>query len=423
MAREYTLRRVQQPWTRTHNNFVLEERSLNLATAVRVNLFALPGPIAFPSALASLSQFLVALRGKWTGRLRIAEYMLQAPGFIRNPVAEMLGLAVSIEVASDYGWDGEGPQSIDSLRQFWGKEGARPDLLFTCEGSDLQFVGEAKGRLQRSPRPSAPHLDERTWLEALSEWYDDLGLQYFLLLAIGTPEGVVANLYDPGEPQSVYPRQSLERALASRERRLWETAPSADAVVAGQEIRGRWVPVIDVAPGDRDRPSWLFIGLLNGPGLLTPTELANLEWQFSARGRVVVALRQAEGGLAEPPSVSELAGHLSEQRFLITRGGESIATGAPLTQGRFRVFEGSISRQPRQSVRESDRALRRELLESGVLSQERAGPMEGDAFLADDWDFPSPSAAARFVLGTSADGLTEWQLPDGTLLRSVTKSM
>ena len=126
-----------------------------------------------------------------------------------------------MDVARDYGWDGKGPQSIDSLRQYWGKDNSTGSL-FTQHASGLQFVGEAKGRLSNVIRPTAPHKDERIWLSKLDSWYSDFGLQYFLVLAMATTTEVVANVYDPGEPRTVYPPGSLNAAIESRESLLWE---------------------------------------------------------------------------------------------------------------------------------------------------------------------------------------------------------
>jgi hypothetical protein len=418
MAREYEIRRVREPWTSAHQNFDVVERRLNLATAVRVNLFALPGPLEYPIGLASSAMFLWALRGKWSGRLRVAEHMLRAPDFQRKPVAEMLGLAITIEVAGEYEWDGQGPQSIDTLRQYWGTTSQRPDLLFTVRNSRLQFVGEAKGRLLAAIRPSAPHSDERQWLTDLSDWYGDIGLKYFLLVAMGTPTHVVANLYDPGEPQVVYPSAMLDAAIGSRVETLLETAPPADVEVAGQAIRGRWTPVINDSIDDENEDSWLFIGLMEGPGVPTPVESEGDDWQLSARGRVVVLLRRAgEGTLAAPP-MSDVASYFPQRDFTIRRGGRAIATGAPLPDGRFRVYAGSVSRPPGLSVLESDRSRREELLRLQVLEVVMFSNTKDRIFLfGEDWDFASASAAARLVLGVSANGLSEWRLPDGTPLR------
>jgi len=421
MAREYELRRVQRPWTKAHQDFISETRRLNLATVVRTNLYALPGPLAYPMAVGSMTSFLMAIRGVWAGRLRIAEFLLQSPDFHRKPVAEMLGLGIAMEAAREYGWDGAGPQSLDSLRQYWGDSNSRPDLLFTRTNSDDQFVAEAKGKTLSAVRPSAPHSDERKWLEKLESWYGDLGLQYFLLVAMAAPDRVVANLYDPGEPRAVYPREALQAAVASRETLLWNTSPLADLRIGDRELRGRWATVVNDVVDDEGITSFLFLGITD-ERVQEDIESEREDVQISAAGRVVVVLRRGSPGESLPESSSVLDDLFSQDHVQILRGGEVIASGRPTPGGdSFVVLAGSESRASQSSAYKADRVRREELRRSGVLHDAEVWASSGTLVFTEDVRFRSSSAAARLVLGTAAGGPGEWHFSDGTSLRNASR--
>lgn len=63
---------------------------------------------------------------------------------------------------------------------------------------------------------------------------------------------------------------------------------------------------------------------------------------------------------------------------------------------------------------DSLKSLRQQFLEGEVIAEEN-----GMFVFAQDYLFKSPSAAAAFVLGASANGWTEWKDKDGSTLSEV----
>ena len=86
-----------------------------------------------------------------------------------------------------------------------------------------------------------------------------------------------------------------------------------------------------------------------------------------------------------------------------------------LVEDGFVVREGSKCRMDlTPSAPESLKSLRHQFLEGGVITEEN-----GMFVFAQDYLFKSPSVAAAFVLGASANGWSEWKDKDGGTLSEV----
>ncbi len=91
-----------------------------------------------------------------------------------------------------------------------------------------------------------------------------------------------------------------------------------------------------------------------------------------------------------------------------TRGCNSL--GEQTSEG-FLVFKGSkISNSTTISLSQSIKKLREELIEKGIVKNFEFN---------EDFIFSSPSLAASFVMGRSANGLTEWKTENGRILKSI----
>lgn len=98
--------------------------------------------------------------------------------------------------------------------------------------------------------------------------------------------------------------------------------------------------------------------------------------------------------------------------FCRSRGAD--ARGELVEDG-FVVREGSKCRMDlTPSAPESLKSLRQQFLEGGVITEEN-----GMFVFAQDYLFKSPSAAAAFVLGASANGWSEWKDKVGSTLSEV----
>jgi|ERR1035437_222681 hypothetical protein len=105
-------------------------------------------------------------------------------------------------------------------------------------------------------------------------------------------------------------------------------------------------------------------------------------------------------------------GQQTRETFYIKSARGADAQGEPTSDG-FVVFKGSkvaISTVP--LITSNFKKLREEFIENGIITKNNE-TLE----FSEDHVFSSPSAAAVMVLGRSANGLTEWKLNDGTMLR------
>ena len=86
------------------------------------------------------------------------------------------------------------------------------------------------------------------------------------------------------------------------------------------------------------------------------------------------------------------------------------ATGQQTSEG-FLVLKGSkIADSTTVSLNQSIKDLREELIHKSIIK---------DFEFTEDYIFSSPSLSASFVMGRSANGLTEWKTSDGRILKSI----
>ncbi|MDT0650545.1 DUF4357 domain-containing protein, partial [Autumnicola edwardsiae] len=62
-------------------------------------------------------------------------------------------------------------------------------------------------------------------------------------------------------------------------------------------------------------------------------------------------------------------------------------------------------------------SFRQNLVDDGIIQN-----INNNLTFVQDYLFSSPSAAAAIVMGRSANGLTEWKLADGRILKAVESS-
>jgi len=100
--------------------------------------------------------------------------------------------------------------------------------------------------------------------------------------------------------------------------------------------------------------------------------------------------------------------------FYIQAARGANASGQSTNEG-FVVFkDSSIANSTTNSFPKNWLKLREELFEQGILIEK-----ENNLKFNKDYLFTSASAAAAIVMGRSANGLTEWKLSDGRILKAV----
>jgi hypothetical protein len=114
--------------------------------------------------------------------------------------------------------------------------------------------------------------------------------------------------------------------------------------------------------------------------------------------------------LRKPQSHEEL----KTNTFFIDAARGANATGQMTNEG-FVVLKGSqIANSITNSFPKNWVTLRENLIEDGIIRY-----LDEKLILLEDVLFSSPSAAAAVVMGRSANGLTEWKLENGRVLKSV----
>lgn len=107
-------------------------------------------------------------------------------------------------------------------------------------------------------------------------------------------------------------------------------------------------------------------------------------------------------------------GPYDEKVFYIKAARGADARMIPTSEGFVVVKDSEIASPVVESFPTQVNKIRNTLIENGKI-QERDGKLT----LTDDHIFSSASTAASFVMGRSANGLTEWKLKSGITLKEV----
>jgi len=100
--------------------------------------------------------------------------------------------------------------------------------------------------------------------------------------------------------------------------------------------------------------------------------------------------------------------------YLQAKGKGVSARGAETSSGFVVKKDSKASKEEYDSISEYAKALRKELMQQGVLKD------DGSHYVfTQDYVFNSPSSAAGVVLGRAANGLTEWKDRDGRTLKQI----
>jgi predicted GIY-YIG superfamily endonuclease len=140
-------------------------------------------------------------------------------------------------------------------------------------------------------------------------------------------------------------------------------------------------------------------------GQLPEADTAEME-EFIDQAKILLAVL---GVNALDPAGPGTTTSGSESHLTLTMSGSGFNATCALADGEFIVKAGSVARkQEADSIPGSARALRKELLSSGVLIED-----SGNFKFTQDYAFRSASGAAQLVAGASVNGRAYWQLSDG----------
>ena len=140
-------------------------------------------------------------------------------------------------------------------------------------------------------------------------------------------------------------------------------------------------------------------------GQLPEADTAEME-DFIDQAKILLAVL---GVNALDPAAPIYATNDLEPELLLKTSGDGYSATCTLVEGEFIVKKGSLARkQEAPSIPPSSRALRQELISSGVLVEEGAGLR-----FTKDYAFRSASGAAQTVVGASVNGRAYWYLTDG----------
>jgi len=103
-----------------------------------------------------------------------------------------------------------------------------------------------------------------------------------------------------------------------------------------------------------------------------------------------------------------------ENTFFIVAARGANAKGQLTNEGFVVLKESEIANSITNSFPKNWKELRDSLVENGTIQQ-----IQDKLIFTKDCLFSSPSAAAAIVMGRSANGLTEWKLDNGRILKSV----
>ena len=100
--------------------------------------------------------------------------------------------------------------------------------------------------------------------------------------------------------------------------------------------------------------------------------------------------------------------------FYIEAARGANASGQSTNEGFVVLKDSSIATSTTNSFPKNWLRLRDELINVGIITEK-----EDKLIFSKDYLFTSPSAAAAVVMGRSANGLTEWKLSNGRVLKSI----
>jgi hypothetical protein len=112
--------------------------------------------------------------------------------------------------------------------------------------------------------------------------------------------------------------------------------------------------------------------------------------------------------------VNQTAEEQEKNTFYIEAARGANAKGQITNEGFVVLKDSEIADTITNSFPKNWLSLRESLLAEGIVS-----PLNGKLTFTKDHLFTSPSAAAAIVMGRSANGLTEWKLSNGRVLKSV----
>ena len=104
--------------------------------------------------------------------------------------------------------------------------------------------------------------------------------------------------------------------------------------------------------------------------------------------------------------------------FYINAARGANATGQMTNEGFVVLKDSEIANSLTNSFPQSWVKIRQSLIDENIIVQ-----MDEKLVFKEDYLFSSPSAAAGIVMGRSANGLTEWKLKDGRVLKTVESNL
>jgi hypothetical protein len=275
-----------------------------------------------------------------------------------------------------------------------------------------------------------------------------LGKSIHIYCPTGEPRGVrIAEITTRIVQAIVVPRAKLEEALARD-----ELAGVGVYFLFGETDNGSGQQVYIGEAEDcgsrlrehhRKKDFWnIAVCVVSRTGSFTKAHCKWLEWHAIDRATIANRYQLANGNSGSRPTLPEwmeadaievfdtadvllstlgypifepaVHGRVDEEKVFVCKRAGAEARGIYNEDG-FVVLAGSIARdEVMQSAREVIESVRTELLAAGTLERTKAGLV----FKANH-AFPSPSAAASFVSGSSVNGWVEWRNSKGQTLDEV----
>jgi hypothetical protein len=147
-------------------------------------------------------------------------------------------------------------------------------------------------------------------------------------------------------------------------------------------------------------------------GTLPEADTAEME-EFIEQAKTILAVFGVNAFEPEPLARSEQDDGRSTQSLALHTEGEGFEANCVLRDGQFIVSAGSRARLAEApSLPGGSKDQRKQLVGSGVLVQDGAALR-----FTQDYAFPSSSAAAQVIAGSSVSGPQYWHLADGRTLK------